>query len=532
MNIESVAYLLIIAYPDTALCAGPIRIPPVPNLSLTDTGVATLDVDAVIIGVLAGDSQNMPGPELAPGAAEVGHAFGGQLPATLRTLGARGAAEELTRVPAGGAITAPLVVAVGLGASPGSDAENLRRCAGAAVRSLAGTGRVGVALPAESADMVGAVAEGALLGAYSFLRYRDTSSSSYQPPVSEITVVSSLAGEEDGAVARARSLASSVALARDLVNTPPSDLHPQEFADLASGVADEAGLGIEVLDEEALRSGGYGGIVGVGQGSAHPPRLVRLSYTPAPQQPSGRTIAFVGKGITFDSGGLSLKPATSMEWMKSDMGGAAAVLGAMAAIADVRPAVSVVAYLALAENMPGGAAQRPSDVVTMYGGKTVEVLNTDAEGRLVMADAIVRAAADADLIVDAATLTGGQITALGTRVGGAMSNDDDLRMAVTAAATRAGDSFWPMPLPEELRKGLDSNVADIANISNDQAASMLTAGVFLQDFVPAEVRWAHLDIAGPAFNRGQPHGYTPKGGTGMATRTLVSIAEDASRGQL
>jgi leucyl aminopeptidase len=222
-----------------------------------------------------------------------------------------------------------------------------------------------------------------------------------------------------------------------------------------------------------------------------------------------------------------------METMKSDMSGAAAVLGAMQAIAALALPVRVVGYLPAAENMPGGAAQRPSDVLTVFGGTTVEVLNTDAEGRLVLADVLAASAADSpDILVDVATLTGAQVVALGPLVGGVMANDDGLRDAVVDAARRAGEAMWPMPLPGELRKGLDSPVADLANISSDKGGGMLVAGLFLQEFVPTGVRWAHLDIAGPAYNDSAPHGYTPKGGTGAATRTLVQIAQDMADGRL
>jgi leucyl aminopeptidase len=222
-----------------------------------------------------------------------------------------------------------------------------------------------------------------------------------------------------------------------------------------------------------------------------------------------------------------------MDWMKSDMGGAAAVLGALKAVARLAPKVNLIGYLAIAENMPSGTAQRPSDVITVYGGKTVEVLNTDAEGRLVMADAIVRSGEDDPaLIIDVATLTGAQLVALGTRTAGVMANDDEVRDKVVDAARRAGEPAWPMPLPEELRKGLDSAVADIANVSGERWGGMLTAGIFLKEFVPDGVRWAHIDIAGPAFHKGEPYGYTPKGGTGAAVRTLVQIAEDVAAGSL
>jgi leucyl aminopeptidase len=289
-------------------------------------------------------------------------------------------------------------------------------------------------------------------------------------------------------------------------------------------------LDFEALDETALARGGYGGLTGVGQGSVHPPRLVRLGYRSAG---ATKTVVFCGKGITFDSGGLSLKPPKSMETMKSDMSGAAAVLGALQAIASLKLAVNVVGYLAMAENMPGGGAQRPSDVITIFGGKTVEVLNTDAEGRLVLADALARSAQDSpDLVIDVATLTGAQLVALGPRIAGVMGSDDEVAAAIADAARRAGEQAWPMPLPEELRKGLDSTVADIANVTGDRYGGMLIGGLFLKEFVPVGVRWAHVDIAGPAYNEGEPYGYTPKGGTGAAVRMLVQIAADTADGRL
>jgi leucyl aminopeptidase len=319
-------------------------------------------------------------------------------------------------------------------------------------------------------------------------------------------------------------------LVRDLVNTAPADLFPADLAAAAEQVAAAHGLGVQVLDETDLAKEGFGGILAVGMGSAHPPRLVRLEYT---HPDAAGTVVFVGKGITFDSGGLSLKPSKSMETMKADMSGAAAVLGAVQAIAEIGTAVNVVGYLTIAENMPGGGAQRPSDVITIYGGKTVEVLNTDAEGRLVMADGLVRSGADGpSLLVDVATLTGAQTVALGTRTAGVMASDDSLAAGIADAARRAGEAMWPMPLPEDLRKGLDSTVADIANVSGDRSGGMLVAGLFLREFVPAGVRWAHLDIAGPAYNDGGPYGYVAKGGTGAAVRTLVQIAADVAEGKL
>jgi leucyl aminopeptidase len=493
--------------------------------------------DAVIVGLIQGPD----GPVLAPGAQDADQALGGTLAATAAALGATGKQDEITKLPTGGKLTAPLIVAVGLGipgaasvagaAADGTDgvpgAEALRRAAGAALRALAPSkaASVALALPAGDAAQAEAVALGALLGRYTFTRYRAAENGS----APAVTLLSSAAGVEQAA-ARADVLAAAMSLTRDLVNTSPSHLYPETFADQAEQVAQAAGLEFEVLDEQALASGGYGGITGVGQGSSRPPRLVRLAYR---HPDATKTVVYVGKGITFDSGGLSLKPSAAMEAMKSDMSGAAAVLAALQAVAALRPAVNVVGYLPLAENMPGGNAQRPSDVITIFGGKTVEVLNTDAEGRLVMADAIARSEQDSPhLVIDVATLTGAQLVALGTRIAGVMANDDAARDGVVDAARRAGERVWPMPLPEELRKGLDSSVADIANVSGDRFGGMLVAGLFLKEFVPDGVRWAHVDIAGPAFHEGEPYGYTHKGGTGAAVRMLVQVAEDVADGRL
>jgi leucyl aminopeptidase len=479
--------------------------------------------DAIIVGV----AQGPDGPVPAPGAEEVDAALGGNLAETLAALGATGKAEEVTKIASAGKLAAPLIAAVGVGSpADGSapfDGEALRRAAGAAVRALTNGKpvRVALALPARDGAEAEAVALGALLGGYTFGRYTGKK---------QDTDVILLGGDTEGAAARARVLADAMTLVRDLVNTGPSDLYPATFAAEAERVAGAAGLDVEVLDEKALADGGYGGLTGVGQGSVHPPRLARVAYT---NPDATKTVVLVGKGITFDSGGLSLKPPKSMEAMKSDMGGAAAVLAAVSVIAQLGPAVNVVGYLCMAENMPSGTAQRPSDIITMYGGRTVEVLNTDAEGRLVMADALARSAADSpDLLIDVATLTGAQLVALGPRIMGVMANDDAVLHGVVDAAKRSGEAAWPMPLPEELRKGLDSPVADIANVTQERNGGMLVGGLFLREFVPDGVRWAHLDIAGPAYHEGEPYGYTPKGGTGAAVRCLVQVALDVADGRL
>jgi leucyl aminopeptidase len=487
------------------------------------SGPTATQADVLVIGVFASDAGLVP----VLGIDEI------DLMAALTALGATGKSEEISKIPTGGRLAAPLVLALGLGPRPGGAEqerqaylERLRRAAGAATRELSsagGTKRVVLALPADEPDEAEAVALGALLGGYSFRKYRTSGT-----PDGVVELV--LHTAHDASVDRGRALAEAMMLVRDLVNTAPGDMAPADLAAVAEQTAVAHGLGVLVLDENELAKEGFGGILAVGMGSARPPRLVRLEYT---HPDAERTVVFAGKGITFDSGGLSLKPPKAMETMKADMSGAAAVLAALQAVAALRLTVNVVGYLPLAENMPGGGAQRPSDVITIYGGKTVEVLNTDAEGRLVLADALARSIADGpNLLVDVATLTGAQTVALGNRTAGVMASDDSLAAQVADAARRAGEAMWPMPLPEDLRKGLDSAVADIANVAPDRTGGMLVAGWFLREFVPAGVQWVHLDIAGPAYHDGGPYGYIAKGGTGAAVRTLVQIAADVAEGRL
>lgn len=401
--------------------------------------------------------------------------------------------------------------------------ESWRQAVGAAVRALPDRGSVVVAPPDDDPATVAAVAEGARLGAYTFDRYRGAPDN--RGTLNTLTVATGAARQSSvkKAVTRASVVIDAVLAARDLVNTPPSDLTPQDMAVAVRRQAADTSVRIEVLDERRLARGGYGGLIAVGQGSAHPPRLVRMTYRPSRAKTH---LVLVGKGITFDSGGLSLKPPSGMITMKCDMGGAAAVAEATLAIARLDLPVRVTAYLALAENMPSGTAQRPGDVITIHGGTTVEVLNTDAEGRLVMADALVRAGKDSpDLLVDVATLTGAQTVALGHEIGAVMGNDDAARTQMLNAADAAGESLWPMPLPPGLRASLDSKIADLANVG-ERMGGMLTAGLFLAEFVPDGVPWVHVDIAGPAFNDGPARDYTPPGGTGVMVRTLVALAED------
>ncbi|MEU2743580.1 leucyl aminopeptidase [Streptomyces sp. NPDC007095] len=505
-------------------------------LTLSTAAASGLRADAIVVGVAKGAK----GPVVAPGAEAVDKAYDGALAGILETLGASGGEGEVTKLPAPTGFKAPVVVAVGLGAVPEKDdtfsAEALRRAAGAAARALAGAKKAVFALPITDAADAGVLAEGAALGAYAFDAYKENGKNGKdakngKAPLAEVTLLGGKPRDAayKAALARATAVTEELNRARDLINTPPNDLYPEAFAAVATAAGKEHGIKVQVLDEKALAKGGYGGILGVGAGSAAAPRLVKLSYT-SPK--ATKHLAFVGKGITYDSGGISLKPAGHNETMKCDMSGAAAVFAAVVAAARLGLEVNVTGWLALAENMPSGSATRPGDVLRMYSGKTVEVLNTDAEGRLVLADALWKASEEKpDAIIDVATLTGAMVLALGNRTFGVMANDDAFRTAIVEAADEVGEESWPMPLPEHLRKGMDSPTADIANMG-ERMGGGLVAGLFLKEFVGEGITWAHLDIAGPAFNESGPFGYTPKGGTGSAVRTLVRLAELTAAGDL
>jgi leucyl aminopeptidase len=488
-----------------------------PTLGLTDTSVTTATVDALVVGTISGEG----GPRLLPGNEEIDAAFDGALADLLRLLGAQGKADEVIKVPTRGAISAPLLLATGLGEVDGQPtSEQVRRAAGAASRALAGTARAVTTL--SRIDLT-AAAEGTALGSYAFTAYRSHNNDNEPLGQMDLSVPSAHDAGAQQDLTRATVIAESVAAVRDLVNTPPNDLYPASFADRAVTMAQAAKLRTEVLDEKALRREGYGGILGVGGGSSRPPRLVRLHYAPAAPRAK---VALVGKGITFDTGGISIKPAAKMEEMTMDMAGAAAVVVTTVLAARLDLPVEVIATVPMAENMPSATAYRPGDVLTMYGGTTVEVLNTDAEGRLILADALVRATQDTpDYIIDTATLTGAQIIALGNRTPGIMGTPE-FRDRVTTISQRVGENGWAMPLPEHLRSELDSKLADIANVASHRWGGMLIAGVFLSEFVPDDIPWAHIDIAGPAYNTGSPWGYTGKGGTGVPVRTLAAVLAD------
>jgi len=489
-----------------------------PKLSLTTTTADEATADAVIIGTVM-DRERGEHASLAPGGEGIDAAFDGKLEEVLATLGATGKQDEVVKVPTMGRLPAALILAVGLGKGEITQ-DNVRRASGAAARALAGTDRAVTTLSA--VDLQGAV-EGTVLGAYRFVGYR---SEPGDAPVARVDLVGPAEGtakDHRATIKAATAIGEAVCTARDFVNTPPNDLFPAEFATRAAAIGKAAGLDVEILDEKALKKAGWGGVLGVGMGSSRPPRVLRLHYKGTKPR---KRIALVGKGITFDTGGISIKPAANMDEMTSDMSGAAAIVATMVLAAKLKYPLEITATVPMAENMPSGAAYRPGDVLTMYGGKTVEVLNTDAEGRLILADAIVRACEDQpDYLIETATLTGAQIVALGKRTAGIMGAEE-FRDRVAEIARATGEGGWAMPLPEELRSDLDSKLADLANVTGHRWGGMLAAGLFLREFVPDELPWAHIDVAGPAYNSAGPWGYTPKGGTGQPVRTLAAVLAD------
>lgn len=405
----------------------------------------------------------------------------------------------------------PEVLLVGLGDDV--NVESIRRVAGAAARATEGYESVATLLGAVNIDGAGeAVTIGTVLGAYSFDEYKS------DPKTSKIASLTLVACDmSDDEITAAKSLADGIVLARDLVNRPAADTSPTVLAEIASGLS--ADVDVRVFDEDEIVEAGFGGLVAVNLGADRPARMVVMRYSPTG---ADKTVAFVGKGIVFDSGGLSIKPASGMETMKTDMAGAAAVMGAVKAIAELRLKVNVIGITPLTENLTGGSAQKPGDVMRAYNGKTIEVLNTDAEGRLVLADGLALAAeSEPDLIVDIATLTGAAKVALGPLIGGLFASDDGAAELVLSAAEAAGEKMWRMPLEAEYRPMIESDIADMKNVAGRWGGA-ITAGLLLSEFV-GDVPWVHLDIAGPARADKNDH-YISKGGTGFGVGTLVEVA--------
>jgi leucyl aminopeptidase len=476
--------------------------------------------DVVVVGAV----QSGKDVRLAPGAEDVAEAYGRKLRPMLSTLGFGAKPGEVAKVPTAGVISSPLLVLVGLGEDPGPVA--VRRAAGSAARAISNASSVALALPADSPELVRAVIEGYELGSYTFTTYKRKRAAESQG-ANTVSLLTPIARQQAAVSASEEALlvADAVREARDWVNLPPADLRPPDFAEAVAAAAKKLGRGakvkVTVLDEKRLADLGCGGILAVGEGSSAPPRLVELVYDPAD---AVGHVALVGKGITYDSGGLSIKPASGMTTMKSDMAGAAAVVQATFAIARLGLPLKISAFAPMAENMVSGSAMRPGDVVTHYGGTTSEVLNTDAEGRLILADALVRATELVpDAILDVATLTGHMVIALGDKVAGVLGSDEVVG-GVLAAGEAAGEGLWPMPIPEAMVERIKSSkIADLLQHDGNRWGGGLFAAAYLREFT-AGLPWAHLDIAGTAFNSGGPYGHITSGGTGFGVATLVDYA--------
>ncbi len=412
---------------------------------------------------------------------------------------------------------------VGIGPRADVDANRLRRAGAAIGRRLGNHTWIGAALP--EVDLDGAICrqalvEGIALGSYKFLTYK---SKGEPAKLTRVDVAGGVGATNQGALDLGKAVATAQMLARDLVNEPGGTLTAPEFADRAATVGRDCGLSVKVWDTDAIAEGGLGGLLGVNRGSTLPPRLLELTYDPP--GPKQGTLALVGKGIVFDAGGLSIKTGQGMMTMKCDMGGGAAVIGAMSAMPLVAPAAQIRAFVPMTDNMLGGDATRPGDVLKIRNGKTIEVLNTDAEGRLVLADALSLASeAKPDAIVDLATLTGACMVALGPKIAGLMGNDEEWIAAVKQASDVSGERVWHLPLPADYSKQFESSVADMKNIGTPHGGA-LTAGLILQEFVADGIPWVHLDIAGPAWSDSDDAEIT-KGGTGFGVRLLIELAKN------
>lgn len=490
-------------------------------------------VDLIAVGVFSDE------PDRGLAFSHLNRGLDGVLERACREEEFKGTAGQTIVVNISSELMAKRVFVYGFGERERYGAEAARQFAGAASRlahkvgarssALALTTREGGPSETGVIDLVRAMSEGAVLGGYAFNEYRTKEK---KPPLLEEVRIAFVAEDVQGvkgatlraAVLRGQSIAAGVSLARDLINEPANTLTPVELSERARRMAKDKNLAFRVLGPRDMERQGMGLLSGVARGSENEPRLIHLTYTPENVKRDARVLALVGKGLTFDAGGLSLKSSEGMLGMKADMGGAAAVLGAMQAIADVKPACIVHGIVGAAENMPDGKAIRPGDVLRSKKGVTVEVVNTDAEGRLVLADAMTYAQEQgAKELIDVATLTGACMVALGRVTAGAFMNDEGMAERLAAAWSRSGELFWRMPLETELREALKSDVADIKNMG-DKYGGAITAALFLMEFVEPEVVWAHLDIAGPVMAE-KDAGYIVKGGTGFGVRTLVEYVE-------
>jgi leucyl aminopeptidase len=506
------------------------------NVQVTEQAIQDIACDAVIIGVTRQKVGEQSDVALPKAGQKIDALLGGLLHEVYAEGEFKGNLGELCTLHTMGKLAAKRVIVVGLGAQEKYNAQSLRRASAIAARHAQDTGAHSIALvsnwesdPFETDLSIEAQVEGVLLGLYSFRKYQHSTNNGNGQgrqngrAVTEVQIAANNAKQYDygAAVRKGIAMAEATNFARDLVNEPPNVLNPTELANRASAMAKRVGLDCEVLDRPQMEELGMGGLLGVSQGSAEPPKFIILRYQGAPDSKM-KGLALVGKGITFDTGGISLKPAERMHEMKGDMAGAAAVISAMQVIAALKPAINVTALVSSTENMPSGTAYRPGDILRIMNGKTIEIVNTDAEGRLVLADALSYAVKEGlSPIVDVATLTGGVVVALGSVNVGLFSNNEELSEEIIEAGRTEGEKYWPMPLDDEYQEFIKSEIADIKQ-TGGRAASSVTAAKILEHFV-GDAKWAHLDIAGVDYIDNKT-AYQEKGATGYAVRTLAELA--------
>jgi leucyl aminopeptidase len=505
------------------------------KLSLSSNDPLSVSADVAVLGVREGD----PMREGALGA--LSKALGPSMVKTLKREEFTGKKDQTADLSTNGVLKPARVLLIGLGKGDALTDVDVRLLAAKGARFALSAKATSLVLeiptpgpqaaatsgsPAEAGAFERAAAEGIVLGAYRFTRYL-TGDRLPKSALERVTLAVSGKVTKDGqrAMALGQEIGDAVCLARDLINEPPNELHPIALADAAVAMCKQKGLQVSVMDRPALEKKGMRLILAVAQGSVHDPRLVHMTYTPAD---AGKTplkkLVFVGKGLTFDTGGICIKPAGGMEEMKGDMGGAANVIALMAAVAAVKPAIEVHGLIGCAENMPDGKAYRPGDIFTSYDGKTVEIINTDAEGRLVLADVLAYGRELApDMMLDNATLTGACVVALGPTVSGYYANREDWAERFRKAAQAAGEAMWRMPLVEDLREGLKSDWADIKHVA-DRWGGSITAALFLREFV-GDTPWMHVDIAGPSM-ASKSYNVFAKGGTGQGVLTYLRLVED------
>ena len=501
------------------------------DIHVTTQAIREVQCDTFIVGATRqATKQNEGGVLLSPSATAVDKLLEGLINERCADGEFKGNLGEIMAIHPMGRLATKRVLVVGLGSQERITLQSLRRASAIAARHAQNTGAHSIVLALQSAipndDALGVQAqvEGALLGLYTFRIYQQSGSSgsknSQNVQLSVQTDEAHKAATEQ-AIQTARIMAEATNFARDLVNEPANVLTPTEMANRARVMAQQSNLTCEVFDRGKIAALGMGGLIGVSQGSAQPPQFIILRYRGAPES-DNKGLALVGKGITFDSGGISLKPAEGMDRMKGDMGGAAAVIGAMQAIGRLKPHINVTALVASCENMPSSTSYRPGDILRIMNGKTIEIVNTDAEGRLVLADAISYAEKEGlSPIIDLATLTGGIVVALGNVMAGLFCNDEQLTQEIIAAGRTAGEKYWPMPLDEEYGEQVRSDIADVKQ-TGGRPASSATAAKILEHFVD-KAKWAHLDIAGKSYVDGKKSEQEP-GGTGFGVRTLAELA--------